>query len=111
MVNVISKTGETADALAEMREAQKKGTRALGIVNVVGSTIARESDGGVYIHAGPEIGVASTKAFTSQVTVLALLTLLLGRHRGLSRDYGIEIAHELAALPGRVEKALQGRDA
>jgi glucosamine--fructose-6-phosphate aminotransferase (isomerizing) len=78
---------------------------------VVGSTIARESDGGVYIHAGPEIGVASTKAFTSQVTVLALLTLLLGRHRGLSRDYGIEIARELSALPRRIEEALGERDA
>jgi glucosamine--fructose-6-phosphate aminotransferase (isomerizing) len=78
---------------------------------VVGSTIARESDGGVYIHAGPEIGVASTKAFTSQVTVLSLLTLALGRHRGLSRDYGIEIARELAALPGKIERVLAGDDA
>ena len=78
----------------------------LGIVNVVGSTMARESDGGVYIHAGPEIGVASTKAFTSQVTVLALLTLALGRHRGMSRDYGIEIAREMAQLPGKIERVL-----
>src|SRR5689334_4220816 len=78
-VLVISQSGETADTLAAMREAKRKGAKALGIVNVVGSTIARESDGGVYIHAGPEIGVASTKAFTSQVTVLALLTLALGR--------------------------------
>jgi glucosamine--fructose-6-phosphate aminotransferase (isomerizing) len=82
----------------------------LGIVNVVGSTIARESDGGVYIHAGPEIGVASTKAFTSQVTVLALLTLVLGRVRGLSRDYGIEIARELTLLPERIQRALAARD-
>jgi len=108
LVLVISQSGETIDTLAAMREAGRKGARALGIVNVVGSTIARESDGGVYIHAGPEIGVASTKAFTSQVTVLALLTLALGRHRGLSRDYGIEIARELAALPGRIERVLAG---
>jgi glucosamine--fructose-6-phosphate aminotransferase (isomerizing) len=107
LVLVISQSGETIDTLAAMREARRRGAKALGIVNVVGSTIARESDGGVYIHAGPEIGVASTKAFTSQVTVLALLTLLLGRHRGLSRDYGIEIARELTALPGRIEKTLQ----
>jgi glucosamine--fructose-6-phosphate aminotransferase (isomerizing) len=106
LVLVISQSGETIDTLAAMREASRKGARALGIVNVVGSTIARESDGGVYIHAGPEIGVASTKAFTSQVTVLALLTLALGRHRGLSRDYGIEIARELAALPQKIERVL-----
>jgi glucosamine--fructose-6-phosphate aminotransferase (isomerizing) len=111
LVLVISQSGETIDTLAAMREARRRGARVLGIVNVVGSTIARESDGGVYIHAGPEIGVASTKAFTSQVTVLALLTLLLGRHRGLSRDYGIEIARELQALPGKIEKCLHGRDA
>ena len=108
LVLVISQSGETIDTLAAMREASRKGARALGIVNVVGSTIARESDGGVYIHAGPEIGVASTKAFTSQVTVLALLTLALGRHRGLSRDYGVEIARELAALPGKIERVLAG---
>jgi glucosamine--fructose-6-phosphate aminotransferase (isomerizing) len=111
LVLVISQSGETIDTLAAMREARRRGARVLGVVNVVGSTIARESDGGVYIHAGPEIGVASTKAFTSQVTVLALLTLLLGRVRGLSRDYGIEIARELQALPDKIEKALQGRDA
>ena len=110
LVLVISQSGETIDTLAAMREARRRGAKALGVVNVVGSTIARESDGGVYIHAGPEIGVASTKAFTSQVTVLALLTLLLGRHRGLSRDYGIEIARELSALPGKIERALQARD-
>jgi glucosamine--fructose-6-phosphate aminotransferase (isomerizing) len=111
LVLVISQSGETIDTLAAMREARHRGAKVLGIVNVVGSTIARESDGGVYIHAGPEIGVASTKAFTSQVTVLALLTLVLGRLRGLSRDYGIEIARQLQALPGKIEQALQGRDA
>jgi len=83
-VLVISQSGETIDTRSAMREAQRKGARALGIVNVVGSTIARESDGGVYIHAGPEIGVASTKAFTSQVTVLSLLTLAFGRQREMS---------------------------
>ena len=111
LVLVISQSGETIDTLAAMREARRKGARALGIVNVVGSTIARESDGGVYIHAGPEIGVASTKAFTSQVTVLSLLTLALGRHRGLSRDYGLEVARELAALPEKIERVLANDDA
>ncbi|HET6513078.1 MAG TPA: glutamine--fructose-6-phosphate transaminase (isomerizing), partial [Candidatus Kapabacteria bacterium] len=81
---VISQSGETADTLAAMREGMQKGALGLGIVNVVGSTIARESNGGVYAHAGPEIGVASTKAFTSQVTVLSLLTIMLGRMRTLS---------------------------
>src|SRR5216117_1059152 len=95
-VLVISQSGETADTLAAMREAQRKGARALGIVNVVGSTIARESDGGVYIHAGPEIGVASTKAFTCQVTVLGLLTLVLGRQREMSRELGVRTARELS---------------
>ncbi len=107
VVLVISQSGETADTLAAMREARRKGAKSLGVVNVVGSTIARESDGGVYIHAGPEIGVASTKAFTSQVTVLALLTLALGRSRGLSREYGIEIAREMAQLPAKIERILQ----
>ncbi len=110
-VLVISQSGETADTLAAMREAQRKGARALGIVNVVGSTIARESDGGVYIHAGPEIGVASTKAFTSQVTVLSLLTLALGRHREMSRETGIEIARALAEIPSQIEAILQRSDA
>ncbi len=110
LVLVISQSGETIDTLAAMREARRRGAKVLGIVNVVGSTIARESDGGVYIHAGPEIGVASTKAFTSQVTVLALLTLVLGRLRGLSRDYGIEIARELTALPDKIQKALEARE-
>ena len=110
-VLVISQSGETADTLAAMREARRKGARALGIVNVVGSTIARESDGGVYIHAGPEIGVASTKAFTSQVTVLALLTLALGRQRAISREQGIEIARELEAIPGKLREILERSDA
>ena len=111
MVLVISQSGETIDTLAAMREAQRKGARALGVVNVVGSTIARESDGGVYIHAGPEIGVASTKAFTSQVAVLALLTLTLGRQRALSREAGIEVARELDRIPGKIDEILQRSEA
>jgi glucosamine--fructose-6-phosphate aminotransferase (isomerizing) len=103
---VISQSGETIDTLAAMREAKRKGARTLGIVNVVGSTIARESDGGVYIHAGPEIGVASTKAFTSQATVLAILTLLLGRFRNMSRQEGRRLISALEALPGQIEQIL-----
>ncbi|HYM82255.1 MAG TPA: glutamine--fructose-6-phosphate transaminase (isomerizing) [Candidatus Limnocylindria bacterium] len=111
MVLVISQSGETADTLAAMREAQRKGARALGIVNVVGATIARESDGGVYIHAGPEIGVASTKAFTSQVTVLSLLTLVLGRQREMSLETGLALARALDGIPGKIEQILEGHDA
>ena len=105
-VMVISQSGETADTLAAMREARSKGARALGICNVVRSTIARESDGGVYVHAGPEIGVASTKAFSSQVTVLAILTLCLGRLRTMSRDEGIEMANGLLAIPDKIARIL-----
>ncbi|UCE18015.1 MAG: glutamine--fructose-6-phosphate transaminase (isomerizing) [Gemmatimonadota bacterium] len=103
LVVAISQSGETADTLAAMREAQRHGAKALGIINVVGSTIARECDGGIYIHAGPEIGVASTKAFTSQVTALALFTILLGRMRGMSRDQGTEIIRALTAIPDQVQ--------
>ncbi len=81
---VLSQSGETADTLAALREAKRRGHRALAIVNVVGSTIARESDGGIYMHAGPEIGVASTKAFVSTITILTLLAIHLGRLRNLS---------------------------
>ena len=83
LVVLISQSGETADTLAAGREAKAKGATVLGIVNVVGSSIARESQGGVYIHAGPEIGVASTKAFTSQLTVLALITVMMARAKGM----------------------------
>jgi glucosamine--fructose-6-phosphate aminotransferase (isomerizing) len=107
VVIVISQSGETADTLAAMREAQGKGARALGICNVVGSTIARESDGGVYVHAGPEIGVASTKAFSSQITVLGILTLCLGRLRTLPKDEGVEMANELLSIPGKISKILE----
>ncbi|HJU65649.1 MAG TPA: glutamine--fructose-6-phosphate transaminase (isomerizing), partial [Gemmatimonadaceae bacterium] len=103
---VISQSGETADTLAAMREAQRRGARALGIVNVVGSTIARESDGGIYIHAGPEIGVASTKAFTSQVVALALFTLKLARMRGLVAPKGKQIVEALQALPAQIQTIL-----
>ncbi|HSC31981.1 MAG TPA: glutamine--fructose-6-phosphate transaminase (isomerizing) [Gemmatimonadaceae bacterium] len=107
---VISQSGETADTLAAMREAQKRGARALGIVNVVGSTIARESDGGIYIHAGPEIGVASTKAFTSQVIALALFTLRLARLRGLPAEEGRPIVEALQKLPAQIKDVLDRAD-
>jgi glutamine---fructose-6-phosphate transaminase (isomerizing) len=102
----ISQSGETADTLEALRGARAAGSRVIGLVNVVGSTIAREADGGIYLHAGPEIGVASTKAFTSQVTALALLGLYMGRHRGLSVEAGQEIACRLAQLPGLVARTL-----
>ncbi|MBN1560229.1 glutamine--fructose-6-phosphate transaminase (isomerizing) [candidate division KSB1 bacterium] len=110
IVIAISQSGETADTLAAIREAHRKGSKVFGICNVVGSTIARETDAGIYLHAGPEIGVASTKAFTSQVVVLALMTLLLGRMRSLSHARGKEIAYELAALPDKVAQALSSND-
>jgi glutamine---fructose-6-phosphate transaminase (isomerizing) len=110
LVLAISQSGETADTLAAMREAKRRGARVLGICNVVGSTIARESDGGVYIHAGPEIGVASTKAFTSQVAALALLTLYLGRLGELSSELGAELTRELASIPDKIEGILAAAD-
>jgi len=103
---VISQSGETADTLAAMREAKRRGARTLGLVNVVGSTIAREDDGGIYLHAGPEIGVASTKAFTSQVVALALFTLKLARLKNLSVARGREIAQALADLPAQIQSIL-----
>ncbi|HSD33567.1 MAG TPA: glutamine--fructose-6-phosphate transaminase (isomerizing) [Gemmatimonadales bacterium] len=104
----ISQSGETADTLEAMRAARAAGCRVVGIVNVVGSTIARESDGGIYLHAGPEIGVASTKAFTSQITALLLLGLYLGRQRGaLSEEDGRNFAVELSNLPELVRRTLE----
>ncbi len=103
---VISQSGETADTLAAMREAKTRGARTYGIVNVVGSTIARESDGGIYVHAGPEIGVASTKAFTSQVIALLLFTLKLGRLRNLSVVQGREIIQSMLELPAKIQEIL-----
>ena len=104
----ISQSGETADTLWAMREARQQGATALGIVNAVGSTIARETDAGVYLHAGPEIGVASTKAFTSQVVVLAMMTIHLGRLRGtLTASRGREIVRALQQLPEQVARLLE----
>jgi glucosamine--fructose-6-phosphate aminotransferase (isomerizing) len=102
----ISQSGETADTLAAIREAKRRGAPTLGIVNVVGSTIAREVSGGIYIHAGPEIGVASTKAFTCQLGALALLTLRLGRLRSLSVLQGREFVRALRRLPAQVAEVL-----
>ncbi|HEX5399083.1 MAG TPA: glutamine--fructose-6-phosphate transaminase (isomerizing) [Verrucomicrobiae bacterium] len=103
---VISQSGETADTLAALREAKRRGHKALAIVNVVGSTIARESDGGIYMHAGPEIGVASTKAFVSTLTILALLAVHLGRLRNLSARRALEILQALEAVPKQLESIL-----
>jgi glucosamine--fructose-6-phosphate aminotransferase (isomerizing) len=103
----ISQSGETADTLAAIREGRNKGALTLGIVNTVGSTIARETDAGVYNHAGPEIGVASTKAFTSQLSILALLTLFLGRQREMSLITGKRIATEINKIPGLIKDILK----
>lgn len=103
---VISQSGETADTLAAMREAMRRGAHTLGFVNVVGSTIARENDGGIYLHAGPEIGVASTKAFTSQVVALALFALKVARKRTLSVMRGREIAQAMHDLPAQIQSIL-----
>lgn len=102
----LSQSGETADTLAAIREAKRKGAGLLGIVNVVGSSISRETEAGVYNHAGPEIGVASTKIFTSQLTILTLLALLLGRHQNLSLTEGVEAIRALQALPDHIRSVL-----
>jgi glucosamine--fructose-6-phosphate aminotransferase (isomerizing) len=107
VVIAISQSGETADTLAALREAKRKGATVMGIVNVVGSTIARETHGGTYIHAGPEIGVASTKAFTSQVTALALLNVMIARTKTMSAETGRRIVQEMKALPDKVAQALK----
>jgi len=106
LVVVISQSGETADTLAALREAKERGVVTFGICNVVGSSIARETDMGIYTHAGPEIGVASTKAFTAQLVVLALLTLRLGRLRYLAPETAAEVIREIEALPAKVEQVL-----
>ena len=106
----ISQSGETADTLAALREAKQRGARTLGIVNSVGSTIAREVDSGTYIHAGPEIGVASTKAFTCQVVALALLTLRLGRLRSMSILQGREMVKAMQRLPDQIREVLERAD-
>ncbi len=107
LVFVVTQSGETADTLGALREAKRKGFHVLGICNNVASTIARESDGGVYMHAGPEIGVAATKSFTSQVTIFTLLALLLGRMRSLSATQGKEIIEAIEKLPDQITKILQ----
>jgi glucosamine--fructose-6-phosphate aminotransferase (isomerizing) len=106
----ISQSGETADTLAALKEAEQRGLKTMGIVNAVGSTIARQTDFGIYLHAGPEIGVASTKAFTSQLAALALFTLFLARRREMGATEGVEIVQHLAALPGQVEEVLKLND-
>ena len=108
---VLSQSGETADTLAALREAKRRGHRALSIINVVGSTIARESDGGIYMHAGPEIGVASTKAFVSTIAILTLLAIHLGRMRQLSAKRALDVLHGLEALPKQLEKILAQNNA
>ena len=107
LVIAISQSGETADTLAAIREARSRGILALGITNVVGSSQARETDAGVYTRSGPEIAVASTKAFTSQLVVLALMTLFLGRQRQLSQSTGQGIAKELQRIPGLAKRILE----
>ncbi len=107
LVFAITQSGETADTLAALRECKRKGHASLAICNVVGSTIARETDGGLYLHAGPEIGVASTKAFTSQVTVLTLLALYFGRMRHLSVPAGERIIGHLKEMPNTMRRALE----
>jgi glucosamine--fructose-6-phosphate aminotransferase (isomerizing) len=104
---VISQSGETADTLGALREAKRRGHRVLSICNVVGSTVAREADGGIYMHAGPEIGVASTKAFVSMLVVLSLLAVHLGRMRMLSVHRALEILRGLEAIPGQIEGLLK----
>jgi glucosamine--fructose-6-phosphate aminotransferase (isomerizing) len=110
LVFAISQSGETADTLGALRESRRKGYRTLGICNNVASTIARESDGGVYMHAGPEIGVAATKSFTSQITILSAIGLLLGRLRHLSTSEGTQIIKTLEALPDQIEEVLKLSD-
>ena len=107
IVLVISQSGETADTLAALHEAKRRGVPVVAISNVVGSTIARESDAGVYIHAGPEIGVASTKAFTSQVAVLYLISLMLGRARGVGAAQGLKMIQGLENIPDQISRVLE----
>jgi glucosamine--fructose-6-phosphate aminotransferase (isomerizing) len=111
IVIAITQSGETADTLAALRESKRKGHPTLALCNVVGSSIAREADGGVYLHAGPEIGVASTKAFTNQVAVLAMLALYFGRLRHLSSLQGTQMIRELRAVPDAVRRVLHCHDA
>ena len=106
----ISQSGETADTLAALKEAEQRGLKTMGIVNAVGSTIARQTDFGIYLHAGPEIGVASTKAFTSQLVALSLFTLFMARRRHMSAAQGVEIVQHLQVLPDQIEEVLRLND-
>src|SRR4051812_6668307 len=106
----ISQSGETADTLAALREAKEKGALGLGVVNVVGSTIARETDAGIYLHAGPEIGVASTKAFTCQLVVLTMLSLYLGRRKYMSQGQTQEMIDGLCMIPDQMKRVLEQSD-
>src|SRR5262249_29335290 len=110
IVVAITQSGETADTLAAVRESKRKGHPTLAICNVVGSSIAREADGGVYLHAGPEIGVASTKAFTSQVAVLSMLALYFGRIRHMSSLQGARMLQELQSMPDVIRRTLGCHD-
>ena len=107
LVFVLSQSGETADTLGALHEAKRRGHPTLAIVNTVGSTIAREADGGIYLHAGPEVGVASTKAFSAQVTVLLLLALYLGRLRQLSFPDGLAVVDAIESVPGLLGEVLK----
>jgi glutamine---fructose-6-phosphate transaminase (isomerizing) len=111
IVIAISQSGETADTLAAIKMARQKGAKVIGICNVVGSSIPRETDAGVYTHAGPEIGVASTKAFTTQVTVLAMMAFEIGHRKGLISDSGYtDLINELVSIPGKIEETLKVND-
>ena len=107
---VISQSGETADTLAALRHAKSFGCTVVGICNTVGSTIARETDGGIYLHAGPEIGVASTKAFTAQVMVLTMLALRMAQNHTIGDDEYCELVRQMAALPRQVERIIQNNE-
>jgi len=107
---VVSQSGETADTLGALREAKNKGVLSLGVVNAVGSTVARETDAGIFVHAGPEIAVASTKAFLAQLTIFSLFTVYLGRQRKMSQATGVRILEELQTLPAKIERILAQSD-
>ncbi len=111
LVIAVSQSGETEDTLGALREAHRKGHRVLGICNNVASTLARETDGGVYMYAGPEVSVAATKSFTSQVAIFLLLGLLLGRMRYLSASQGREMIKAIEALPDQITHILKQNDA
>jgi glucosamine--fructose-6-phosphate aminotransferase (isomerizing) len=106
----ISQSGETADTLAAVEQAKERGATVFGIVNVVGSSIARATDAGIYLHVGPEIGVASTKAFTAQVAVLTMLAIELGRRRHISSDDAVRYIDQLSQIPDKISQILQQSD-